>query len=349
MSIKVEQQLLRKPFHKDFSPSFSKSDFQKKDSFQEKESTPRHQAKGHDRGASANRGSEIKCFKCLGRGHVASQCPTKRTIVIKGQDLYSSQDESHEESHSFSDSHSDTSSKDKTHAYAKEGSFFMIQRLLNSHQNLPLNDQRKNIFHTRCEVSKKLCSLIIDNGSCCNCCSTTMVEKLNLTLMPHPKPYKLHWLDEDGDLKVKHQVMVKFSIGKYKDKVVCDVIPMDACHILLGRPWKFNRKTTHHGHTIEITLQHHSKTYVLHPLTPSQVAHDQAQMQARREEEKSIKLSKDSKQKVEEASSSKDVHHEVLLTQKALLQTLHDEHPSYLLLCQLNHSLSTQIQLNTQN
>ena len=112
----------------------------------------------------------------------------------------------------------------------------MIQRLLNSHQNLPLNDQRENIFHTCCEVSKKLCSLIIDRGSCCNCCSTTMVEKLNLTLMPHPKPYKLHWLNEDGDLEVKHKVIVKLSIGKYKDKVVCDVIPMEACHILLGRP-----------------------------------------------------------------------------------------------------------------
>lgn len=150
----------------------------------------------------------------------------------------------------------------------------MIQRLLNSHQNLPLNDQRENIFHTRCEVSKKLCSLIIDSGSCCNCCSTIMVEKLNLTLMPHPKPYKLYWLNEDGDLEVKHQVIVKFSIGKYKDKVVCDVIPMEACHILLGMPWQFDRKSTHHGHTNEITLQHHSKTYVLHPLTPNQVAHD---------------------------------------------------------------------------
>jgi len=109
---------------------------------------------------------------------------------------------------------------------------------------------------------------------------------------------------------------------------------MEACHILLDRPWQFDHKTTHHGHTNEITLQHHSKTYVLHPLTHRQVAHDQAQMRARREEEKSIKLSKDSKKKVEEASSSKVVHHEVVLTQKSLLQTLHDEHPSYLLVCQ---------------
>jgi len=59
-------------------------------------------------------------------------------------------------------------------------------------------------------------------------------------------------------------------------------------------------------------------------------------MRARREEESSTnstKLSKASKTKVEEVSLSKDVHHEVLLTHKTLLQTLHVEHPSYLLLC----------------
>jgi len=41
-----------------------------------------------------------------------------------------------------------------------------------------------------------------------------LVDKLSLTVLPHPKPYKLHWLNEHGDLAVKHQVKVKFSIGK---------------------------------------------------------------------------------------------------------------------------------------
>jgi len=64
-----------------------------------------------------------------------------------------------------------------------------------------------------------------------------------LTILPHPKRYKLHCLDEDGDLAVNHQVKVKFSIGKYEDNVLCDVVPMEACHILLGRPWQFDKKT----------------------------------------------------------------------------------------------------------
>ncbi|KAH1253988.1 hypothetical protein GmHk_04G010527 [Glycine max] len=36
--------------------------------------------------------SSTKCFKCLGRGHITSQCPTKKTIIMRGQDIYSSHD-----------------------------------------------------------------------------------------------------------------------------------------------------------------------------------------------------------------------------------------------------------------
>ncbi|KAL5129496.1 hypothetical protein HKD37_U058665 [Glycine soja] len=38
--------------------------------------------------------SSIKCFKCLGRGHITSQCPTTKTMIMRGQDIYSSQDKS---------------------------------------------------------------------------------------------------------------------------------------------------------------------------------------------------------------------------------------------------------------
>ncbi|GJX32198.1 RNA-directed DNA polymerase [Tanacetum coccineum] len=38
-----------------------------------------------------------------------------------------------------------------------------------------------------------------------------------------------------------------FHCKSYKDEVWCKVIPMDAAHILLGRPWQFDRKTKHDG------------------------------------------------------------------------------------------------------
>ena len=47
--------------------------------------------------------SSIKCFKCLGIGQITSQCPTKKTMIMKGQDIYSSQHEATTSS-SFSES-----------------------------------------------------------------------------------------------------------------------------------------------------------------------------------------------------------------------------------------------------
>ena len=38
------------------------------------------------------------------------------------------------------------------------------------------------------------------------------------------------------------------SIDKfYQDSVTCDVVDMDACHILLGRPWQHAVDATHRG------------------------------------------------------------------------------------------------------
>jgi len=48
---------------------------------------------------------------------------------------------------------------------------------------------------------------------------------------------------------VDKQAKVEFSVGNYKDKVLCDVVPKEVCHILLGRPWQFDKKTKHNGLT----------------------------------------------------------------------------------------------------
>ncbi|GAB2267668.1 hypothetical protein Dimus_038676 [Dionaea muscipula] len=51
--------------------------------------------------------------------------------------------------------------------------------------------QRENIFYTRCHIGDKVCSVIIDGGSCANVASMTMVEKLGLPTVAHPTPYRL--------------------------------------------------------------------------------------------------------------------------------------------------------------
>ena len=66
------------------------------------------------------------------------------------------------------------------------------------------------------------------------------MKKLGWKTQKHPWPYRLQWLNEEGEMRVSTQVSVPLSIGRYEDDILCDVIPMEASHILLGRPWQFD-------------------------------------------------------------------------------------------------------------
>ncbi|KAF7821367.1 putative gag-pol polyprotein [Senna tora] len=96
-----------------------------------------------------------------------------------------------------------------------------------------------------------------------NVASTTMVEKLNLPIVRHPKPYKLQWSNECGEITVDKQVLVSFSIGKYCDEILCDV-RMHAGHILLGRPWELDRKAKKNRNLLMCSLKKFHLVY--HPL-----------------------------------------------------------------------------------
>lgn len=122
-------------------------------------------------------------------------------------------------------------------AQIPNGEFLMVRRVLEVVVKEEDASQRETILHTRCLIKGKICSLIIDGGSCTNAASTRLVCKLQLETKPHPKPYKLQWLVNDAKMIVREQVEILFSIGKYEDMVVYDVLPMETSHVLLGRPW----------------------------------------------------------------------------------------------------------------
>eukprot|EP00253_Pinus_taeda_P032629 PITA_32629 len=96
--------------------------------------------------------------------------------------------------------------------------------------------QRKALFRTICKSRGKCCKMIIDSGSMDNLVSTKMVENLGLKRLKHPSPYRVSWLQKGHQLLVDERSEVEFQIGRYKDKIICDIMPMDICHILLGRP-----------------------------------------------------------------------------------------------------------------
>ena len=85
-------------------------------------------------------------------------------------------------------------------------------------------------------------------------------------------------MNDCGEVKVNRQVLVSFSIGRYKDEVLCDVVPMHAGHILLGRPWQFDRKVNHDRFKNRYSFVKDTKTITLVPLTPRQVCEDQMKL-----------------------------------------------------------------------
>ena len=62
-----------------------------------------------------------------------------------------------------------------------------------------------------------------------------------------------------------------FNIGKFFDEVICDVVPMEAGHLLLGRPWEYDRDATHYGKSNKYLFFINNKKFSLNPLTPSEV------------------------------------------------------------------------------
>ena len=55
-------------------------------------------------------------------------------------------------------------------------------------------------------------------------------------------------------------------IGKYKDEVTFDIVDMDSCHILLGRPWEFNLNVVHRGRDNTYTFAFNEVKMMLVPL-----------------------------------------------------------------------------------
>ena len=126
--------------------------------------------------------------------------------------------------------------------YPSHGPLLVTRRTLSVQPKTNEREQRENLFHSRCLVYEKNCSLIIDGGSCTNVASDSLFRKLGLVTKPLPRLFRLEWPNEAGEQYVREQVMVPLTICRYEDEVLCNVFPMDAFHILLERPWQFNKQ-----------------------------------------------------------------------------------------------------------
>ena len=243
--------------------------------------------------ASTGRTRDVQCHRCKGFGHVMRDCPSKRVLVVKNDGEYSSTSELEEDILALlAADHAGSEGCSEEHINAAEADRYeslIVQRVLSAQMEKAEQNQRHTLFQTKCVIKERSCRVIIDGGSCNNLASSDMVEKLALTTQPHPHPYCIQWLNNTGKAKVTKLVRINLAIGSYKDVVECDVVPMQACSILLGRPWQFDKDSMHHGRSNQYSFQYHDKRIVLHPMSPEAILKDELTRASKMKNQEQVK------------------------------------------------------------
>ena len=65
---------------------------------------------------------------------------------------------------------------------------------------------------------------------------------------------------------VTKQVLIAYDIDNLKDEVLCDILPMDACHLFFRRPWQFDKGAIYNGKASTYTFKVKGCNYTLTPL-----------------------------------------------------------------------------------
>lgn len=210
------------------------------------------------------RQSNLRCFSWGELGHRQSGCPTRnrRGLLLDeaGHDVEVIDDE--------------TETENPECLVADSGPLLMLRRSCLAPLHSVDFPQRNNLFHSKCTIQGKVCSLIVDSGSSENVIAEHAVQKLGLKEEPHPTPYKLSWLQQGNDILISRRALVAFSIGNaYNDEILCDIALMDPCHLLLGRPWEFDRKVLHDGFLNTYSFKHQNRSFTLQPSLPPKSHH----------------------------------------------------------------------------
>jgi len=81
--------------------------------------------------------------------------------------------------------------------------------------------------------------------------SSSLVSKIGLKTVPHPNPYKVVRVNTTF-MEVNERCLVPVQFATYKNKIWCDVISIDAGHVILGRPWLFDMDVTFYGESSKL-------------------------------------------------------------------------------------------------
>ncbi|KAK9733218.1 hypothetical protein RND81_04G051900 [Saponaria officinalis] len=162
-----------------------------------------------------------RCFKCQGYGHIASECPQKRALTIQELiNLVPNFVAPEPESEPINvENESDEEEVHEVEPYSDEEKEALVLRTLHTEAAPDETEQRERLFHSRCKVNDRICTLIVDSGSCTNVIARDIITKLKILTKDHPKPYRLHWLDGNNGVMVKKQALISLQLGPYEDDV----------------------------------------------------------------------------------------------------------------------------------
>lgn len=78
---------------------------------------------------------------------------------------------------------------------------YILQKLLLAPKQIKF-PQKNSLFNTRCTVQKKICDVIIDEGSTKIIMSKDLVKSLGLTTSQYPTPYKIRQVGKGNEVRV---------------------------------------------------------------------------------------------------------------------------------------------------
>ncbi|KAK1664550.1 hypothetical protein QYE76_052709 [Lolium multiflorum] len=150
---------------------------------------PALEASGSGSSMYTARNHNMACHTCGGKGHF-------KVMIINEDNEYEAGDDADTDA-----PEDDNYDSDNVDAFPSE-----TQTIVVSHHAFNVqpsaSTQRCNLFQTNALVgTNKACRVIIDGWSCRNLASKELCAKLKLKYLPHPHPYYIQWLSDNGEMK----------------------------------------------------------------------------------------------------------------------------------------------------